>query len=119
MGIARGLVVCTLGSLLACGGSQAASSPRATAPAPAGGSRGESGLVAVEGFQVAPGEDMRVWSDAIAPGEAIPVTGEDPMWGDADAPVTIVAFEDLQCTYCADAAKTVEDLMAHYGPHQV
>lgn len=49
----------------------------------------------------------------------IPVTSADPWWGRRDAPVTIVAFEDLQCPFCARAEKTLEQLRQTYGPDKL
>ncbi len=36
--------------------------------------------------------------------------------GNADAPVTIVAFSDFTCPYCEQAAQVVTALLKHYGP---
>ncbi|UZP66496.1 DsbA family protein [Desulfovibrio mangrovi] len=35
--------------------------------------------------------------------------------GDADSPVTIVAFSDFTCPYCEQAAFTVNTILKHYG----
>lgn len=37
-----------------------------------------------------------------------------PIRGAADAPVTVVAYSDFTCPYCAQAAGTVAALMEHY-----
>ncbi len=37
-----------------------------------------------------------------------------PIRGAVDAPVTIVAFSDFTCPYCAQAAATVASLLTHY-----
>lgn len=37
-----------------------------------------------------------------------------PMRGDKDAPVTVVAYTDFQCGYCARGAKTIETLQDKY-----
>ena len=49
----------------------------------------------------------------------IPVSDEDPMWGDPLAPVTIVEFADLECPYCARVAPTLEAIRLRYGREQV
>lgn len=46
----------------------------------------------------------------------IPIDVRDPAWGFATAPVTLVAFMDLQCPFCARAHETVERLKRDYGP---
>jgi protein-disulfide isomerase len=49
----------------------------------------------------------------------VPMTTFDlagsPVRGPADAPVTIVAFSDLQCSYCARANATVERVLSQYS----
>ena len=59
------------------------------------------------------------WTVTVAPGDAIPVTDQDPVWGDPDAPVTIVAFEDFDCVHCAKSSETLGSLMHRYGPHDL
>jgi protein-disulfide isomerase len=48
-----------------------------------------------------------------APDNAFDLTGS-PVRGPATAPVTIVAFSDLQCSFCARANATVEKVLAQY-----
>lgn len=49
----------------------------------------------------------------------VPVSSEDPQWGDVDAPVTIVEFSDFECPFCARVQPTLEALKAKYGPRQL
>jgi protein-disulfide isomerase len=51
--------------------------------------------------------------------EALPVGSDDPVWGAATAPVTLVEFSDLQCPFCTRAHSTVKSLQAKYGPNQL
>ena len=37
-------------------------------------------------------------------------TSDDPVWGDEDAPLTMVVFSDFQCPYCADFFEGVDQL---------
>ena len=42
-------------------------------------------------------------------------TGDAPIWGKADAPVTIVEFSDFQCPFCSRAAETVNEIKKKYA----
>lgn len=42
------------------------------------------------------------------------VSAEGPSRGDADAPVTIVEFEDFQCPFCKKAVSTMDEVTARY-----
>jgi protein-disulfide isomerase len=56
------------------------------------------------------------WTDDDSP---VPVSSRDPMWGKRDAPVTIVAFSDFQCPFCARVEPTLDQVKAAYGPDNV
>lgn len=49
----------------------------------------------------------------------IPVTGKDPQWGNADAPVTIVEISDFQCPFCSRVGPTMKQIKDTYGPSKV
>ena len=54
----------------------------------------------------------------LAPGELpspVPVEADDTVRGAPSAPVTLVAFIDFQCPFCARAHQTVKALEQHYG----
>src|SRR5450432_2082224 len=57
-----------------------------------------------------------VWSDSDSP---IPVTSKDPMWGNRNAPVTIVHFSDFQCPYCSRVEPAFKQIKEAYGPDKV
>ncbi|MDR3073765.1 MAG: DsbA family protein [Deltaproteobacteria bacterium] len=40
------------------------------------------------------------------------ISHDRPILGDPDAPVTIVAYSDYTCPYCADAAETIHQVLA-------
>jgi protein-disulfide isomerase len=56
------------------------------------------------------------WSDEDSP---VPVSSRDPVWGNREAPVTIVGFEDFQCPFCARAQPTLDQIKSTYGPENV
>lgn len=71
-------------------------------------------LVALEAM------DSRAEVNAPDPGTAIPVTSEDPMWGNPLAPVTMVMWSDFECPFCGKLEhKTIPELKGHYGPNQL
>jgi len=49
----------------------------------------------------------------------IPVTKEDPQWGNSDALVTIVEISDFECPFCGRVNPTLKRLKDEYGPKQV
>jgi protein-disulfide isomerase len=51
--------------------------------------------------------------------EQLPVDVGNPVWGDEDAPVTVVAFLDFECPFCARGHDTVTELQRSYGPQQL
>ena len=56
------------------------------------------------------------WADSDSP---IPVTSEDPMWGNRNAPVTVVIFSDFQCPFCSRVEPTLDQVKTTYGPDKV
>ncbi len=51
--------------------------------------------------------------------DPLPVGSDDPVWGAATAPVTLLEFSDLQCPFCARVQPTIKALQAKYGPNQL
>jgi len=49
----------------------------------------------------------------------VPVTDKDPIWGDVDAPVTIVEVSDFQCPFCQRVEGTLDKIKKTYGPQKV
>ncbi|MGH7271645.1 MAG: DsbA family protein, partial [Polyangiaceae bacterium] len=49
----------------------------------------------------------------------VPVTADDPVWGERAAPVTVVEFADFQCPFCARAEPTLTRIRDAYGPDKV
>ncbi len=47
------------------------------------------------------------WNDDDA---AVPVSSKDPVWGNRNAPVTMVVFSDFQCPFCTRVETTVGQL---------
>lgn len=53
------------------------------------------------------------------PSELVPVTPNDPSWGDPLAPVTWVIWGDYECPYTAKLVLRLEAFMDHYGPKKL
>lgn len=53
------------------------------------------------------------------PESPVPVGPSDPQWGNADALVTIVVFNDFQCPFCARVQPTLQQIRDKYAPTQV
>ncbi|HMR75224.1 MAG TPA: thioredoxin domain-containing protein [Polyangiaceae bacterium] len=49
----------------------------------------------------------------------VPVTEKDPIWGNADAPVTIVEISDFECPFCSRVGPTMDQIKKTYGPDKV
>lgn len=49
----------------------------------------------------------------------LPVGESDILWGEVNAPVTIVAFLDFECPFCARVHATLLGLLDKYGPERV
>jgi protein-disulfide isomerase len=49
----------------------------------------------------------------------IPITNEDPSWGKADAPVTIVEISDFECPFCSRVNPTMARIKKEYGEDKV
>lgn len=75
-----------------------------------------------KGAASTPGSDERTEPEStigqLAPGEppsVLAVEADDPAWGAPDAKVTIVAFLDYQCAFCAQGFKTLLALRGEYA----
>lgn len=44
----------------------------------------------------------------------VPIAEDDPVFGEADAPITIVQFAEYECYYCARAMPTVDRVLEEY-----
>jgi protein-disulfide isomerase len=49
----------------------------------------------------------------------IPIGKDDPKWGNADAPVTIVEISDFQCPFCTKVLESIKKIKETYGPEKV
>jgi protein-disulfide isomerase len=50
---------------------------------------------------------------------SLPINADDIRWGNTHAPVTIVAFLDFECPFCAQVHTTLGDLLTQYGPDKI
>jgi protein-disulfide isomerase len=94
-----------MASLVACGGSAKAPVVPQTATADAGVAQAATATA----LSAAPSEESA----------AVPIASDDATWGNRDALVTVVAFEDIQCPFCARTAPTIQKLEAEYGPEKL
>src|SRR5687768_13144403 len=100
------VLVMTLFLAVACGGGTAPTAGAHVVGVP-GASAGDASPTSPETPAAAPGREA---------GGPIPIYAEDTRWGSDDAPVTMVAFMDLQCPFCAKAAVTLAALKENFGP---
>ncbi len=52
-------------------------------------------------------------------GTKVPVTPDDPAWGNPLAPVTMVIWADYECPFCSKLMGTLALLQQQYGPEQL
>ncbi len=110
---ARAILVIALATLfVACGGGSGSRPPTA-AP-----SKAEVDLDKEPGGEVAEGAGpiMAARGNPGPSSEQVPVGPDDAVWGDPNAPVTLVTFQDFQCPFCARVHPTIEQLKRDYGP---
>lgn len=77
-------------------------------------------FVAVLGIGYFAGQQIRRWFTPPPQLEddqryAVPLRGDEPQLGPDDAPVTIIAFSDFQCPYCAKVVGPLHDIHESYG----
>ena len=96
-----------LGFVLALAGTSCGPPGPADSPTPAqeGAGAGTPDAQAIAAGQLAPGELP----------SPVPIEADDIVWGEQNAAVTLVAFVDFQCPFCARAHQTVKALEQHYG----
>ncbi len=71
--------------------------------------------IAQEGSVIKRRRNMEAqWRKDLKEEKNIPIA-DRPLWGDANAPVTVVEFSDFTCPYCAQAAATLGTLKKAYG----
>ncbi|NRA34711.1 MAG: thioredoxin domain-containing protein [Polyangiaceae bacterium] len=54
-----------------------------------------------------------------ATSEKLPVGPDDAVWGNSDAPVTIIEFSDFQCPFCSRVNPQLKQIKSTYGPDKV
>ncbi|HEY5372898.1 MAG TPA: thioredoxin domain-containing protein [Polyangiaceae bacterium] len=82
-----------------------------------------AGMFLMWGLDKGKGPDIQAESgSASAPDQStasVPVSARDPQWGNANAPVTIVAVSDFQCPFCSRVEPTLKQVREKYGPTKV
>lgn len=92
-----------------CGGCTPIASPATSTPQSSGQAPRRDSAVSSDSTPLSP-DDAR---------SALPVYDEDIRWGSNTAPVTIVAFIDLQCPFCARGWQVLDSLEKRYGPQNL
>lgn len=72
-----------------------------------------------EGVQVGAEVAANDSAPAIDSAGPIPVTKDDPSWGNVDAPVTIIEISDFQCPFCSRVNPTIAKLKQEYGKEKI
>ena len=104
------LAPAALALLLACGG--ASEPPPLSSPsAPAAAPEDETTRPAAPGAEALEAAEAAL---AEHPLHRVPL-GDSPVLGPPEAPITVVAFSDFECPYCARAVASLEALRARYG----
>jgi protein-disulfide isomerase len=49
----------------------------------------------------------------------VPIGDDDPVWGKADAPVTIVEISDFECPFCSRVEPTISRIKQEYGQDKI
>lgn len=96
---ALGAAVVAAPMLLACGPALPPSASMSAQSAPPSGSAGA----------LAPGE----------PESLVPIEADDAVNGNPDALVTLVAFLDYECPFCAASHEILAELRSQYGPDEL
>ncbi len=84
-----------------------------------------AGMFLMWGIDRSGGMEITAETASASAGEAdhtkatIPILPEDPTWGSATAPVTIVEISDFECPYCGKVNPTLKSLKAKYGPDKL
>ncbi len=82
-----------------------------------------AGMFLMWGLDKGKGPDIQAESgSASAPDQStasVPVSARDPQWGNANAPVTVVAVSDFQCPFCSRVEPTLKQVREKYGPTKV
>ncbi len=61
-------------------------------------------------------DNEKTWTDEASP---VPVTSNDPVWGNRSAPVTIVVFSDFECPFCSRVETSIDEIKSTYGKDKV
>jgi protein-disulfide isomerase len=103
-------------SMVACAGA-AAPPPPPPAPPPVAGPVLQVAAESPDARESVPSDGP---STVVQPtAAAVPVLADDAIVGNATAPVTVVAFLDLQCPFSARVWPLLQELRRRYGPSQL
>lgn len=97
-------------ALVACGGAKGAAPASAVPAAP---SESRSSLPPAKVLVAASAAEAA--SDTPTQVAVIPVSADDPQWGQPLAPVTIVGFSEFQCPFCSRVNPVLKQVRDAYG----
>jgi protein-disulfide isomerase len=75
------------------------------------------GIAQSQGISMGP--EVAATAGASDESSPLPIFADDPQWGSATAPVTIIEISDFECPFCKRVGPTIEQVKKTYGKDKV